>query len=130
MPFDPVPTEKPAVSPDDLAAADIVTRAMVLIGEPGRWCQGAGTAGEADFPTARCMLNALTAAERWPPRRAPLGVANRAVARVAARRLGVDPDPVGFSRPIVGFNDAPTTTHADVLAVLREAAAELRGEPA
>jgi hypothetical protein len=94
--------------------ADDLRAARAEIAEPGLWCKNAYEDGERC-----CAIRALELATcrllGWPAFYR---------ARQALRRAL----PEGFSS-VIAYNDAPTTTHADILALFDRAIAEEEANP-
>ena len=113
MPFD-------APTPPDTETSLLIERAMALIANPKRW--GKGSHVGAPRSRKHCMAEALVAANGYRFA-APFADAREALERAVAARTG---HPYVAIHP---WNDAPATTHADVLAVMREAAMLAKAGP-
>lgn len=92
---------------------DVLLDVRSLLARPGGWIQGRYVAHRELGGRAYCIHGALTAVDGW-------GALSSARGRIEEI----------VRRPIQSFNDAPTTTQADVLAVIdRAIEAEWRGDP-
>jgi hypothetical protein len=97
--------------------ADILEKAADLIEPEGAWTQGAYSSDDLDC-TCRCLVGAIASAldtdefgaEKWIVRN-----------RIATRFFGRERE--GW---LISWNDSPERTQAEVVAKLREAAAEAR----
>jgi len=110
-----------------LSVADVLERAADLIGPEGAWTQGAyARTADAEYLDAGLI-----------PSDATCFCAAGAIARVAgsagmfsyADRVGLVAG-FGHGTSIIGWNDDPERTQAEVVAKLREAAALARTEDA
>ena len=110
MPFD-------ALTLPDTEASLLIERAMALIANPKRWGKGMHVGRRK-----HCMMEALVAANGYRFA-APFGDAREALESAIAARTGYS------DLAIHVWNDHPATTHADVLAVMREAALLARVGP-
>ncbi len=126
MPFDNTPTEIIVDTPTSL----ILEAAITLIERPGCWCRGVHSAYLSDGMVAYCALGAAReawaaagpasngeSAEEWAVDLFQADHALNAAARVR-----------GYA-DVADLNDDPSTTHAMVLEVMREAVEIARGKP-
>jgi hypothetical protein len=98
------------------AAADTLRLAKAQIAEPDMWCKGRYAIG-----TRCCAMGALyRAMSRTPP--SPMrDDAERALYLAAAEARGLFLVPLGTEHDVTVYNDRPSTTHADVLAMFDRA---------
>jgi len=106
----------------------ILAVARDLIDVPERWCQGM-TWSHGPAGARYCMMGALsTATQQLTP---ALGVFEfldlvKCVRDTVREQLGLD-TAVSSTVSVAAFNDAPTTTHEDVMLVFKHAIAKLEG---
>lgn len=112
MPFDNTPTEITVDTPASLA----IEAGIKLIEQPEHWCRGAPMMFLLGGGVAYCAWGAVRESmdrKVAPVRAFGLGPAEEAL-EAAAKRY--------YYKNIADLNDDPTTTHAMVLQVMREAA--------
>lgn len=112
MPFDAATYQPPQPARRDTPASLLIGRAAHLLRRPRRWAKGTDT-GSIFGWRRYCMVEAFYRAETRDDDGATERAALHALRDACALRLG-SPD-------IPGFNDHPSTTHADVLACMHEA---------
>jgi hypothetical protein len=117
MPFDQVNFPLPAVETDEVLRALVEGRAMIA--DPRNWLQGPWHVTDVDGTERYCSAAALNRARN----RIPGSRAARAYLMAA-----VPPKYQGRMAAHIFFNDDPTTTHADVLAMWDRAISARRAD--
>ncbi len=92
---------------------DVLVAARALIAAPERWCKGAVARTQGGLPTTPCDPRAVA----WCANGACICVAPNDRLRWKA----LDALQESSFRPVPSANDAPSTTHADILALFDKA---------
>lgn len=103
------------------STTDVLLAAKALIATPETWCQDVQQRISMSGVHAYCAHGAILVAARMA------GVEWQPSAWYLVRAIGVDPrNSESFIRDLTAFNDAPTRTHAEVLAAFDTAVALAR----
>lgn len=108
MPFDAIPNTTIETNPN-AEALELARKVAEILAVPERWCQD-----EFTSDGAYCLIGALRKAASVPDDQ----LLDTPAAYAVRRRMGELCGPYR-SRNSMVFNDAPTTTHADIVALTR-----------
>ncbi len=126
MPFDNTSARAEVAVPEEVSILDRMAR---LLARPEDWCQGELIRTSETGNVSRCLYGALFQVDHGSSR--PIGYRgygsqifqNEAAQRVSEILTSLVPM-TGNPFPICDFNNADTTTHADILALLARAKAK------